>query len=250
MPHFNAAHPRPADALLTVARIAWWLGAALVAFGGAAAALFTLPPVVGVLVVGGAGGVSVLRWVSLRGATTHGVRRALGHRTVVTTWAAAGSLIVGLGVLTVTGMSGLLLLGLLVVTSPPAVARYCVLFPELLPLYILLRRAPTLGPVVSRRGASTLPLTSLSVEQLCRAWRHSSSTIGRARTVAERTAATTIRAGYLDELERRDPAGFSAWIAKSPPPSGDPSRYVRRASRGRAPWLGRLRGQVTGHGGA
>ncbi len=41
------------------------------------------------------------------------------------------------------------------------------------------------------------------------------------RSIVERREAT------LDELERRDPAGFGRWLAAGPAPGSDPADFVR-----------------------
>lgn len=231
----EASHSRSTNALLAVARFGWWLGAAIVAVGGATAAVFIIPWAALAAVIGSAAVVSLVGEVSTRRPGRPTERGVRGHRVAATSCSVASGVVVAVGVVAVTGLSGLVLLVLLAATSAPAVARYCVFFPELIPLHVILRRAPSLGTRVGR-AVPEIPLTALSTEQLCRAWRHSSSTLGRARSVADRTAATTIRARYLDELERRDPVGFSTWITMSPRPGRDPARYVRQAPDTRSRW--------------
>jgi antibiotic biosynthesis monooxygenase (ABM) superfamily enzyme len=47
-----------------------------------------------------------------------------------------------------------------------------------------------------------------------------------------RAAIVRRREAVLDELERRDPAGFARWLASGPLSATDPSRFLRADAAG------------------
>lgn len=66
---------------------------------------------------------------------------------------------------------------------------------------------------------------ALSTPDLCRAWRVSYLSLqGADPEELERVA--LVRACFLDELERRDPAGFRRWIDLGARAAGDPTRFI------------------------
>lgn len=156
-------------------------------------------------------------------------------------------------VVAATGASGLALLGLVVAAFIVAVPAFLSGHRRIPPV------RPTVDPPSPRLGSqpggvggepiAKVALTSVSTEQLCRAWRYSSATLHRNTTVTERTTAAATRAEYLNELERRDPDGFAAWLATGPRPGGDPARYITkepaRASQRIKSHLHRLRSGQT-----
>lgn len=99
-------------------------------------------------------------------------------------------------------------------------------------------QAPTY-PVI---GEDTL--AGMSIHQLCRAWRQSWLMLLDTRldpTQWIRVAET--RSRYLDELERRDPTGFSRWLGSGARAGGNPLKFItppvhpmdpRKAGGGRA----------------
>ncbi|MDN5798209.1 MAG: hypothetical protein L0H79_21020 [Intrasporangium sp.] len=67
----------------------------------------------------------------------------------------------------------------------------------------------------------------LTDTQLCHEWRRSFTALQRAvGDPARLTAVIQTRARYLDELERRHPAAFLAWLAHGARAASDPSRYL------------------------
>lgn len=66
----------------------------------------------------------------------------------------------------------------------------------------------------------------LTSAQLCRAWRVSFLAVVRAGTPAELEALAAKRRAYLDELEKRNPRGFQAWLDTAPGASSDPEPYL------------------------
>jgi hypothetical protein len=67
--------------------------------------------------------------------------------------------------------------------------------------------------------------SSLTDEELCRGWRHSFLLLATADG-ATRRRVVQLRRRYLDELERRNPAGFARWLDSGARAAGDPSRYL------------------------
>jgi hypothetical protein len=80
--------------------------------------------------------------------------------------------------------------------------------------------------VVPLPGAVGGPVRSLTVEALGREWLRTSAALARTRGAAARQALVDRRSEALDELERRDPAGFARWLAEGATVDSDPARYV------------------------
>lgn len=79
---------------------------------------------------------------------------------------------------------------------------------------------------------STLP--SLSTWQLCWAWRRSYVHLRSCASPDGLAQLTTLRRGYLDELQRRDPAAFARWLPTARAAS-DPARFFCRGHAERRP---------------
>lgn len=81
-----------------------------------------------------------------------------------------------------------------------------------------------------RRGSDPHSLTEefsrLSLQQLCAQWRTSTEELDKTIRVARASRLAGVRASLLDEIERRDPAGFQRWVSADPFRS-DPADYVR-----------------------
>jgi hypothetical protein len=81
-------------------------------------------------------------------------------------------------------------------------------------------------------GARFVPPETWHIERramadLVQAWRHSFLLLATARTDPIRLAQICEqRRAYLDELARRDPAGFRRWMNSGARAAGDPSRYL------------------------
>ncbi|MFB6719079.1 hypothetical protein ACFCV3_02920 [Kribbella sp. NPDC056345] len=70
-------------------------------------------------------------------------------------------------------------------------------------------------------------LSELSASELCLAWRRSFTELQR----SEHWAATIdVRRAYLDELERRFPEEFAAWMASGPRAASDPGRFFNHGA--------------------
>ncbi|MGY4768734.1 hypothetical protein ACXC9Q_17625 [Kribbella sp. CWNU-51] len=66
----------------------------------------------------------------------------------------------------------------------------------------------------------------LTTAELCRQWQESYEALRVATTAAARLRIVEARQHYLDELERRDPIGLTAWLGASASAAGDPSRFL------------------------
>jgi hypothetical protein len=87
-------------------------------------------------------------------------------------------------------------------------------------------RQSTGTTVVPLTGARSAPVRTLSVETLGQEWLRTSAALARTRAAAARQALVDRRRDALDELERRDPAGFARWLAEGATVDSDPTRYV------------------------
>jgi len=70
------------------------------------------------------------------------------------------------------------------------------------------------------------PAPELSTAQLCLAWHHSYFALLDLPADASRADLVHRRQQLLDEIERRDPAGFTRWIDTDARPGSNPGRYV------------------------
>jgi hypothetical protein len=82
-------------------------------------------------------------------------------------------------------------------------------------------------------------LDNLSTLQLCTALRRSYRPACWPGEVTEMTR-IQVRGYLIDEIERRDPVGFSRWMATVPAPGSDPTEYLspnqRLTPAGRTWW--------------
>lgn len=88
-------------------------------------------------------------------------------------------------------------------------------------------------------------LRRLTDEQLCQGWRASYLVLRTQPPGAEMIETVEERQRYLDELERRNPGGLTAWLASGARAAGNPLPYLVR-DRGRdaaIDWDGLTRGQ-------
>jgi hypothetical protein len=80
---------------------------------------------------------------------------------------------------------------------------------------------------ISGPGEAASPLSVLTTAALGREWVRTTAALGGKMTPSERQALVRRREETLDELERRDPAGFARWLADGPVAGSDPAEYVR-----------------------
>ena len=91
-------------------------------------------------------------------------------------------------------------------------------------------------PVPARdteRDGLLRPVTSLTTAELGQEWTRTTAVLAGPLDSAARQAIVGRREEALDELERRDPAGFARWLAAGPTLASDPAGFVHG---------GRLRG--------
>ncbi|TYP84824.1 hypothetical protein [Blastococcus xanthinilyticus] len=83
---------------------------------------------------------------------------------------------------------------------------------------------PAEAPARSTPGPAVggLPTTALVEE-----WLRTGAQLGGPLAPAARQRVVLRRAQVLDELERRDPAGFARWLAAGPLHAGDPAGFLR-----------------------
>ena len=143
--------------------------------------------------------------------------------------AAAGAL---LGYTVLLGVDVVLLVILALATSPYAVSAYG----------RWLRSVPT--PLVAQLDAMARALgdgspeylmfqpflgeEALTDEELCQSWRASYTVLQHQPSAARMAATVAGRQTYLDELERRNPGGFAAWLASGARAPGNPLPYLTR----------------------
>lgn len=84
---------------------------------------------------------------------------------------------------------------------------------------------PSLTPALRPEDAG--PVTSLSTVALGREWLRTTAALAGRVDPATRRSIVERREATLDELERRDPDGFSRWLSDGPLPGSDPAAYVR-----------------------
>lgn len=75
-------------------------------------------------------------------------------------------------------------------------------------------------------GVDVLSLAQWSERELCHAWQRTYVQLQRHTDAAWTEHLAQTRRTYLDELQRRDPTGFAAWIASGARAASDPSRYL------------------------
>jgi hypothetical protein len=100
-----------------------------------------------------------------------------------------------------------------------------------LPAALLVRRSfrtvEAVAPTPLARVDAPCPvIAALSTPELCVAWQRSYHALGELPVGPDRGAMVTLRQSMLEELERRDPAGFQRWLDAGARAGGDPGRYL------------------------
>jgi hypothetical protein len=85
---------------------------------------------------------------------------------------------------------------------------------------------------VAESSPGPAALTGLPLEALGREWVATTAALGAPLDPRSRQAIVARRETVLDELERRDPAGFARWLAAGPQSATDPARYLRAGATG------------------
>ena len=70
--------------------------------------------------------------------------------------------------------------------------------------------------------SSRAPVRPLSPSVLALEWRRTTAALATRLTSAAQQAVVQRRAEVLDEIERRNPAGFERWLSAGSAPDGDP----------------------------
>lgn len=94
---------------------------------------------------------------------------------------------------------------------------------------------PFTPPVVRRSAAPSPgsgPVSALPTSVLGTEWLRTSAALARRLDPGTRHTIVRRRAEVLIELERRDPAGFSRWLAAGASSDSDPAPFVRGTLRG------------------
>ncbi|CCG01568.1 hypothetical protein [Blastococcus saxobsidens] len=87
---------------------------------------------------------------------------------------------------------------------------------------------PAVRPLPGPPWPSPAPaVAGLPTAALGEEWLRTGAALQGALAPAARQRIVTRRAQVLDELERRDPAGFARWLAAGPLHAGDPAGFVR-----------------------
>ncbi|MET0190800.1 MAG: hypothetical protein ABW212_17500 [Pseudonocardia sediminis] len=88
---------------------------------------------------------------------------------------------------------------------------------------------PAVTPPPTMPSPVPSPGDVISTARLCRTWRESYWLLAELPPGPARDEVLERRGLVLDELERRDPVGFGAWLASVPRAGTDPGRYLRCA---------------------
>lgn len=168
-----------------------------------------------------------------------GERGSSDGRVHVSDWLAAASQAARAGIVAVA-------LGGLIALSPPLALLLLVVATVSSP-YVLARVVPRVVPQAGDRPTTVLPLAddlllpvgrevdraivpTLSMTELCHAWRVSYASLAEATSPTHCAAVVASRQACLDEIERRDPDGLHAWLMSGARASGSPQRFLGGAA--------------------
>jgi hypothetical protein len=178
-------------------------------------------------------------WVGLLTFLAQDARSAKGspQQAVAAAAAVTAGCAAVIGLFMMLAEWALLLAFLFVVTSPAATRGYVVLArritawrrPQLDAVTTALAGTVLEGP--SEWLTSQVPARDLTDVELCHAWRTSSHALQQQGADLTRQAQlVTARQEYLDEIERRNPAGFLRWLAVHAQPDSDPIQFLKPAA--------------------
>jgi len=203
---------------LSVVAAVCGLGVLAAAFGLAGAAFLSIA------VVGAALGWSADSWMAQAGRA--------GRVSTTAMTAGGGCLTVVLaGWLWLLGPSGLGLALVVGACSPWVMDQFRVLRADRKGVEFLLTAERDLIDVApSTSPGVDIDLRSLTDEQVFTLWRASFGRLERAPDAVARERIASMRAEILDELERRDQAGFARWMEKGPRAASDPGRFMSPGS--------------------
>ena len=184
----------------------------------------------GVLVAPGAalGGLALALLVAA-GASTYAQEKSDSRSATTARRSRRAALIAGGGILAVW----LLITGLVALLGPAAgVVLLAVVLPALVIWLSGLLPARFTMPIVrsfeQRLVPQPLPAApaELSTKALCLAWQQSQRRLLDAPTAPARREIVSVRQQLLDEMERRDSAGFNRWLATGACSGIDPGGYL------------------------
>ena len=130
--------------------------------------------------------------------------------------AAPAVLISAIGFGNLAGFAGLVVLALVLLVSPVVHGP-------------LLRRGRRTSDTWTHPSVSTgivQPLHTMSLEQLCDGWTASYVALASTRDPVLMERLSHLRQAYLDELERRFPTKFEAWLRTHAQPGADPQAHL------------------------
>lgn len=217
---------------VAVYRTSWWAAAIALILAGTFAAAVLCPAGLAVAfgVFAAAGGAAAL-FGRLAGNGIGGVR---GARSVLVTGVASGAAAGGLVGLAALMGTPAILLALGVAVASPWATR--ILGRHVRTETTTHRRLDPVLRALAWSGVGVVPYwqpppaAPVTDEQLCRAWCESYRTVCAATSASKVIRVAGWREGYLDELERRHPAGLAAWLASGPSADGDPLAYLGQAT--------------------
>jgi hypothetical protein len=220
-------------------RLLWWIGTFSAGVLAVVGGLGLLGP--GLVAVGVAGMLAACTAVGIaRDVPGHDSRSVLECAVQASAWT-VGLLLLLAGVAVLAGGLVALLAGAAGVTAwllaravrsrKPAdgSARPSAAAPWPTGVEVLLLPAPPLEEAATSDPADRAwpPVSVLATPALGCEWIRTSAVLGGSLTPADRQALVRRREEALDELERRDPAGFACWLADGPAPGSDPADYVQ-----------------------
>jgi hypothetical protein len=140
---------------------------------------------------------------------------------------AAIGAVIGFGVLLGTGV---LLLLIAVLATSPFVIRACgrLLLSVPTPQLETMARSLAYASPEYLTFQPSSELDKLTDEELCQSWRASYAALQRQSSAAQTAATVAERQTYLDELQRRNPRGFAAWLASGARAPGNPLPFLTR----------------------
>ncbi len=94
------------------------------------------------------------------------------------------------------------------------------------PAVVTKAEPPPARPPTTLRVLPPNPTRDLPTDELCLVWRRSYFQLQRAADEHTRQRIIRARQECLDELERRDRAGFARWLASGARAGGDPRRFL------------------------
>lgn len=207
-----------------------------------AVAVAAVLAVVGGLALRGPGVLTLLVTAAVVGVTAAGMARevpgarrgaALDAGARAAGWTAGGLLVVaGLGALA-GGLVTVLVAGSVVVVLLAARVRRAARRTAGRAVPASPAPAPAQPPSAPRPGPSEGPMLllppvgGLSARALGEEWLRTAALLDPRLDPVLRRAVVARRESVLDELERRDPAGFARWLADLPVPTSNPADHVR-----------------------